>query len=63
MIQCGNWPVGVCSWSLQTDVSGVVSAMDKLGIEHVHLAGPAVGRTPRPIWTAITKQSWIVVVR
>jgi sugar phosphate isomerase/epimerase len=37
MIKCGNWPVGVCSWSLQTDVAGVAEAMEKIGLSHVHL--------------------------
>ncbi len=61
MIKCGNWPVGVCSWSLQTDVAGVAEAMDKLGIEHVHLdVGPAVGPDAKPYMDAITRQSWVV---
>jgi len=61
MIKCGNWPVGVCSWSLQTDVAGVVEAMDKLGIEHVHLAiGPAIGRDAKAYMDAISRQSWTV---
>jgi L-ribulose-5-phosphate 3-epimerase len=43
MMQCGNWPIGVCSWSLQKDVPGVVEAMRQLGIENVSLAvRPAV---------------------
>jgi sugar phosphate isomerase/epimerase len=36
-MKCKDWPIGICSWSLQTDVAGVADAMDKIGIEHVHL--------------------------
>lgn len=36
-MKCRNWPVAVCSWSLQTDVPGVAKAMSELGLEHVHL--------------------------
>ena len=42
MVKCGNWPVGICSWSLQRDIAGVAEAMAKLGVEHVHLAVRAV---------------------
>ncbi len=42
MAQCGPWPIGVCSWSLQRNIPGVVEAMHKLDIDHVHLdVGPA----------------------
>ena len=37
-MKCKDWPIGICSWSLQTDVAGVADAMEKIGIEHVHLA-------------------------
>ncbi len=36
-MKCKDWPIGICSWSLQTDVTGVADVMDKIGIEHVHL--------------------------
>ncbi|MCD6392711.1 MAG: sugar phosphate isomerase/epimerase [Planctomycetes bacterium] len=61
MTKCGNWPVGVCSWSLQTDIAGVAAAMDKIGLESVHLAvGPAVGDDRARYVEAVRKQSWIV---
>ena len=42
-MKCRNWPIAVCSWSLQTDIAGVADAMAKIGIEHVHLGiRPAV---------------------
>lgn len=61
MLKCGNWCVGVCSWSLQRDVAGVAEAMEKLGIEHVHLAvAPAAGEQGREYLDAIMNQKWIV---
>ena len=61
MIKCGNWPIGVCSWSLQTDVEGVADAMDRTGIEHVHLAvAPAVGEEGKEYLDAIMEQPWVV---
>jgi len=36
-MKCKSWPVGVCSWSLRTDVAGVAKAMKELGLQHVHL--------------------------
>jgi L-ribulose-5-phosphate 3-epimerase len=36
-MKCKSWPVGVCSWSLRTDVAGVAKTMKELGLQHVHL--------------------------
>ena len=61
MIKCGDWPVGVCSWSLQTDVAGVAEAMNRLGIGHVHLAvRPAVQERGNDYLAAVRKQSWTI---
>ncbi len=61
MTKCGNWPVGVCSWSLQTDIAGVAAAMEKIGLESVHLAvGPAAGKDRAQYVETVRKQSWIV---
>ena len=38
MMKCNGWPVGVCSWSLQSDLAGVAAAMRQLKIDHVNLA-------------------------
>ncbi len=34
---CGNWPVGVCSWSLQSGLDAVARFMKDVGLEHIHL--------------------------
>ena len=60
-MKCKNWPVAVCSWSLQTDVEGVAGAMKDLGLEHVHLdVGPAVGKGGRECLEAIKAQDWTI---
>jgi len=62
MLKCGNSPIGVCSWSLQTDVPAVADALRQMNIEHIHLAvgagtDPATGGE---YLDAIKKQDWIV---
>jgi len=60
-MKCKDWPIGICSWSLQTDVAGVADAMDKIGIEHVHLAvRAAVEGNGDDYLTAVQKQNWTV---
>ena len=60
-MKCKDWPVGICSWSLQTDVAGVAEAMTKLGIEHVHLAIRAAAEEAGDEYlAAVQKQGWTV---
>lgn len=37
MQQCGPWPIGVCSWSLQTSLEAVIQSLQTWNINHVHL--------------------------
>jgi len=58
-MKCKDWPVGVCSWSLRTDIAGVAEAMKKIGLEHIHLGiRPAVENAE--VLTAIEKQDWTI---
>jgi len=60
-MKCKDWAVGVCSWSLQTDVAGVAEAMSKIGIEHVHLAvRPALEKKGDDFLAAVQKQGWTI---
>lgn len=60
-MRCKNWPIGVCSWSLQTDIDGVAEAMKKIGLEHVHLAvRAAIGAEGADVLAAIQKQNWTI---
>jgi L-ribulose-5-phosphate 3-epimerase len=60
-MKCKNWPIGVCSWSLQTDVNGVADAMNKIGLDHVHLGiRAAIGADGADVLAAIQKQDWTI---
>ena len=60
-MKCKNWPIGVCTWSLQTDVDGVTEAMKKIGIDHVHLGiRSAIGDGGDDYLAAVQKQNWTV---
>jgi sugar phosphate isomerase/epimerase len=60
MVKCGNWPVGVCSWSLRTDITGVAEAMVKLGIDHVQLAIRPAIENGHDYLAAVQKQNWTI---
>ncbi len=60
-MKCKNRPVGVCSWSLQTDVLSVAKAMKDMGLEHVHLGvGDAIGEAGRECLETIKAQDWTI---
>jgi L-ribulose-5-phosphate 3-epimerase len=60
-MKCGNWPIGVCSWSLRTDIAGVAQAMREMGLEHVHLAiRPAVEDGSGAYLKAVRAQPWMI---
>ncbi len=59
MANCGTWPVGVCSWSLQRDIDDLAKAMVELGIDHVHLAvRPALGQGGAEYLSSVREQNW-----
>jgi L-ribulose-5-phosphate 3-epimerase len=58
-MKCKGWPVGVCSWSLRTDVAGVAKAMKELGLQHVHLGiRGAVEDSSGKVLETIRAQRW-----
>jgi L-ribulose-5-phosphate 3-epimerase len=60
-MRCRNWPVGVCSWSLRTDVPGVARAMRECGLKHVHLGiRPAVEDGSGRVLETIQAQDWTI---
>lgn len=60
-MKCRNFPIGVCSWSLREDIAGVAEAMNKIGIDHVHLAlRPALEKSGVAYLSAVRKQSWTI---
>ena len=60
-MKCKDWPIGICSWSLQTDIAGVADAMTKIGIEHVHLGiRAAVEENGDEYLAAVQAQKWTI---
>jgi L-ribulose-5-phosphate 3-epimerase len=60
-MKCRKWPVGVCSWSLRTDVQGVARAMRECGLKHVHLGiRPAVEDDSGRVLETIQAQDWTI---
>ncbi len=59
MVKCGNWPVGVCSWSLHNDLPVIAEAMKKMGLEHINLAvGPVFEQNGSEYLKTVKKQNW-----
>lgn len=60
-MKCGNFPIGVCSWSLRTDVPSVAQTMNKIGLDHVHLAiREALEENRDNFLSAVSKQNWTI---
>ena len=60
-MKCKSWPVGVCSWSLRTDVPGVAKAMKEVGLKHVHLGiRAAVEDGSGKVLDTIKAQKWTI---
>ena len=60
-MQCDRWPLAVCTWSLRTDISGVVAAVQALGLDHVNLAlRPALGKGGEEYLSVVRRQKWTI---
>ena len=56
-MKCRKWPVGLCSWSLRTDVAGIAAAMKEIGLQHIHLAiRPAIQQNGDKYLADVRKQ-------
>lgn len=61
MVKCGNWPIGVCSWSLKGGTKELANLKNQTGIEHLHLAlGDALKQNGARYISEIQKQGWII---
>lgn len=61
MLKCKNWPIGICNWSLRTDIAEVAEAMNKIGIDHVHLAvRPALQDKGSQYLSQVQQQNWTI---
>ena len=56
-----KWNIGVCSWSLQTNLDDVAAVMKKIGVDHVNLAAaPALCDGAEEYIAAIKRQHWTI---
>jgi sugar phosphate isomerase/epimerase len=61
MIHTFGWPTGICSWSLQQNLTGVAACLRSLGIQHIHLAvGQPNDRDSGAFLTEAQAQDWII---
>ncbi|MBN1673788.1 MAG: sugar phosphate isomerase/epimerase [Kiritimatiellae bacterium] len=61
MTMCGDWPVGVCSWSLKAGIEDVARMTKEIQLDHVHLAvGPALGQSGKAYLDAVRAQDWTI---
>jgi len=61
MIKCGNWPIGVCTWSLGNDLRKIKNLTQQTGISHIHLAlGPALTDKSKSYLTSARNGPWTV---
>ncbi len=60
-MECRNWPIGVCNWSLGMNIAGAGRAINDIGLDHVHLAiRPALEDGGGDYLTAVKKQNWTI---
>ena len=61
MRKCGQWPIGICSWSFQKSVNDLGVFMREQGVEHIHLAlAPALGAEGVAYLDAVRRQGWTI---
>jgi sugar phosphate isomerase/epimerase len=61
MLKCGDWPIGICSWSLQTDLPGLAKAMEQLQTNHVHLdLRPACTENSQLYLEQVIEKNWTI---
>ena len=56
-----GWPIGLCSWSLQQDLAGVIASVREAGLTHVNLAvAPALEPGGEAYLATAKAQPWTV---
>jgi hydroxypyruvate isomerase len=59
--KCGNWPIGVCSWSLGNDFDKIAALADQTNLSHIHLAvSPALGKKGKDYLASVQKGRWTI---
>ena len=62
MVQCGDWPIGVCSWSLGDDAAVLGRLARESGFRHVHLGLDPIldGSFGRTCFHELRNEGWTI---
>ena len=61
MKKCGEWPISICSWSLQNNIDDIGTFMREQGIGQIHLGlAPALGAGGEAYLEAVRRQDWVI---
>ena len=61
MIKCGDWPIGVCTWSLGNNLDEIADLSDETGVESLHLSlAPVLDGQGGKYLQRIEKHGWRV---
>ena len=61
MIKCGDWPIGVCTWSLGNDFDKLGALRQQTGVNHIHLAiSPALGANGKGYIDRVREEGWSI---
>lgn len=61
MINCNDWPIGVCSWSLGNDFDKIGILREQTELNHIHLAvSPALAKKGQSYLSRAQKENWSI---
>ena len=61
MIKCGDWPIGICSWSIGNDLKAMTDIRERKGVSHLSLwLSPIVEKGGGDFLDAIEKDGWVI---
>ena len=61
MIKCGDWPIGVCTWSLGNDFDKLGALRQQTRLNHIHLAvSPALGADGKDYINRVRKEGFSI---
>jgi L-ribulose-5-phosphate 3-epimerase len=61
MIKCGDWPIGVCTWSLGNDFDKLGALRQQTRLNHIHLAvSPVLSEGGENYLERVRKDGWSI---
>ena len=61
MISCNDWPIAVCTWSLDNDFGKIDTLRQQTKLNHLHLAvSPALGENGKNYLSRVQEGSWSI---